>query len=105
MELPTWDKPSFACLASRFVYGERIDEKKLAMVERAEEYLRGLGFKQFRVRMHGNMARIELMPGDIARAAAPELRSGIAAEYAKIGFSYTSLDLTGYRTGNMNRNL
>lgn len=105
MELPTWDKPSFACLASRFVYGERIDEKKLAMVERAEEYLRGLGFKQFRVRMHGNMARIELMPEDIARAAAPELRSGIAAEYAKIGFSYTSLDLSGYRTGSMNRNL
>ena len=102
MGLGTWDKPSFACLASRFVYGETIDEEKLSMVEKAEQFLLDRGFKQMRVRIHGTSARIELLPEDIVRAAQPELRAEIAETFKQIGFSYTSLDLTGYRTGSMN---
>ena len=101
--LPTWDKPSFACLASRFVYGETIDEQKLKMVEKAENLLDELGFRQRRVRIHGMMARIELLPEDIVRAASPKIRERIAREFAAYGFTYTSLDLTGYRTGSMNQ--
>ena len=67
IDLPTWDKPSFACLASRFVYGETISEEKLSMVERAEEFLRKKNFKQFRVRIHGNLARIEILPNDFEK--------------------------------------
>ncbi len=103
--LPTWDKSSFACLASRFPYGENISDKKLDMVDRAEELMMQLGFKQFRVRIHGNdifLARIELLPEDIGRLLEHETRSRVYAEFKKIGFTYISLDLYGYRTGNMN---
>lgn len=103
--LYTFDKPSFACLASRFVYGERITGEKLKMVEQAEEKLKSLGFKQLRVRVHGDMARIELMKEDIPRAASPEISEDIAAFFGKLGFSYTSLDLNGYRTGSMNKGI
>ena len=103
--LPTWDKPSFACLASRFVYGETIDENKLLMVERAEQLLQDLGFRQRRVRMHGMSARIELLPEDIGRAVQPEIRTIIAETFKEIGFEYTSLDMTGYQTGSMNRSI
>ena len=102
MDLPTWSKPSFACLASRFVYGETIDRKKLRMVERAEQFLIDRGFRQVRVRMHGTMARIELPPEEIPRLAESGLREKAAEAFKEIGFSYTSLDLTGYRTGSMN---
>ena len=100
--LPTWDKPSYACLASRFVYGETITEKKLSMVDRAEQFLMDLGFRQMRVRIHGNMARIEALPGDISLLASEPVREKIAVYFKEIGFSYTALDLTGYRTGSMN---
>ncbi len=103
--LPTWDKSSFACLASRFPYGENISDKKLDMVDRAEELMMQLGFKQFRVRIHGNdifLARIELLPADIARLMEDDVRNRVYAEFKKIGFTYVSLDLFGYRTGNMN---
>lgn len=100
--LPTWDKPSYACLASRFVYGEEITEEKLRMVERAEEFLMAHGFRQARVRIHGRMARIEVPAEEIARIAKTPLREEIAEAFRAYGFSYTSLDLTGYRTGSMN---
>ena len=100
--LPTWDKPSCACLASRIPYGEEITEKKLQMVEEGEALLRSLGFRQMRVRVHGTLARIETEPGDFARLAQEELRDQIYAGFAAIGFSYVSADLRGYRTGSMN---
>ncbi|MBE6990093.1 MAG: ATP-dependent sacrificial sulfur transferase LarE [Ruminococcaceae bacterium] len=103
MGLPTWDKPSFACLASRFVYGETISEEKLSMVDRAEQRLLDMGFRQVRVRIHGNIARIEVLPEEFPRliAAAAELDRDLRA----LGFLYVTLDLGGYRMGSMNRTL
>ena len=98
--LPAWDKPSYACLASRFVYGERITPEKLAMVERAENFLLSLGFRQMRVRLHGMLARVELLPEDFGKFI--ELREQIYAELKGLGFSYVTLDVKGYRTGSMN---
>ena len=101
MELPTWNKPSFACLASRFVYGEEINEKKLEMVEKAEQTLLDLGFKQLRVRIHGeNLARIEVLPEELERLLS--LRETVVKALRKTGFSYITMDLQGYRTGAMN---
>ena len=105
MGLPTSDKPSFACLASRFPYGERITAKALERVERAEQWLldAGLGLKQLRVRSHGDLARIEVPSGDIPRLAAHAAE--IAAAFKEFGFSYVALDLQGYRTGSLNETL
>lgn len=100
--LPTWSKPSFACLASRFVYGEKITREKLAMVEQAEELLREKGLSQFRVRIHGNMARIEVLPQDMPMFSQEDFRMEIHDKLKIIGFDYVSLDLQGYRTGSMN---
>ena len=102
MGLPTSDKPSFACLASRFPYGERITAAGLARVEKAEQWLldSGMELKQLRVRSHGDMARIEVPPGDIPRLAARA--DEIAAAFKEFGFAYVTLDLRGYRTGSMN---
>lgn len=100
--LPTWSKPSFACLASRFVYGETITEDKLSMVDRAEQLLLEMGFTQFRVRIHGELARIELLPEDIPVIMQPENRLKVYEKLKEYGFSYVSLDLKGYRTGSMN---
>ena len=102
MGLPTWDKPSFACLASRFPYGERITAAGLERVERAERWLRdaGLGLSQLRVRSHGDLARIEVPPGDISRVAAHAAE--ISAAFKGFGFAYSALDLQGYRTGSLN---
>ena len=105
MNLPTWNKPSFACLASRFVYGEEITAEKLKMVEKAEEFLADLGFEQFRVRLHGTMARIEVLPQDIEKITLSETREKIIKAFADFGFSYTTLDLKGYRTGSMNETI
>ncbi len=101
--LDTWDKPSFACLASRFVYGESITKKKLKMVENAEQILLNIGFNQVRVRIHGeNMARIEVLKEDIEKIINEELRNKIVNEFKNLGFSHIALDLQGYRTGSMN---
>ena len=102
LNLPVWNKSSFACLASRFVYGEEITDEKLSMVDRSEQLLMDLGFRQFRVRIHGNLARIELLPEDLRRAAEPELRLLLSSKLKDFGFTYVTLDLTGYRTGSMN---
>ena len=102
MGLPTWSKPAYACLASRFVYGEEITEKKLQMIDRAEQFLIGLGFLEERVRMHGNIARIEVSPADIPRLASEDIRSEVYEEFKKLGFLFVTLDMKGYRTGSMN---
>ena len=105
MGLPTAEKPSFACLASRFPYGEHITAAGLARVERVEQWLReaGLGLSQLRVRSHGELARIEVPPDDIPRLAARAAE--IAAAFKGQGFAYVTLDLQGYRTGSLNETL
>ena len=105
MELPTWSKPAYACLASRFVYGEEITEEKLRMIDRAEQYLIECGFFEERVRLHGRLARIEVPPRDIARIASEEVREPLVEAFRELGFQFVSLDLAGYRTGSMNRTL
>ena len=105
MGLSTWDKPSYACLASRFVYGETITREKLSMVDRAEELLLKMGFRQVRVRIHDRIARIEVEQKDFERFADPAIRDRIYTELKGFGFSYVALDLKGYRTGSMNETL
>jgi uncharacterized protein len=100
--LTTWDKPSFACLASRFPYGEEITVKKLRMVDEAEGFLFGLGFKQVRVRHHENLARIEIYPEEIDRLMDGSLREKVVRYLKKIGYHYVTIDLQGFRSGSMN---
>ena len=101
MDLPCWNKPSAACLASRFVYGETITEKKLKMVENAECFLREKGFLQLRVRIHGeNLARIEVNKEDFEKIL--KVKEGIINYFRSLGFVYTTLDLIGFRSGSMN---
>ena len=101
-ELPTWDKPSFACLATRIPYGNTITAEVLARIENAEEYLYSIGIRQYRVRSHGDLARIEVLPEDFGRLTEEKTRTALTEYYKKLGYKYVSLDLTGYRTGSMN---
>lgn len=103
--LPTWKKQSFACLSSRFVYGETIDEKKLRMVDQAEQLLLDMGFYQVRVRIHGTLARIEVDPKELQRVLDPSVRERVVSKLKEFGFSYVTLDVEGYRTGSMNETL
>ncbi|MCD7840637.1 MAG: ATP-dependent sacrificial sulfur transferase LarE [Erysipelotrichaceae bacterium] len=103
LNLPTWDKPSFACLASRFVYGETISLEKLEMVEHAEQFLLNMGFKQLRVRIHDKMARIEVEPNDIIKIV--ENKDIIDQQLKSYGFSYVAVDLHGYTMGSMNKEI
>jgi uncharacterized protein len=105
LNLPTSDKPSFACLASRFPYGQTINEKKLHMVDEAEAYLHSLSFRQCRVRHHGPISRIEVELPDMDRFRDRALREGINAKLRQLGFSYVTLDLEGFRSGSMNETL
>lgn len=105
LELSTWKKQSFACLSSRFVYGETITEEKLTMVDQAEQLLLDMGFQQIRVRIHGRMARIEIKPEDFEKLIADEVRNRIIKELKAYGFTYITMDLMGYRTGSMNETL
>ncbi|MBN7772730.1 ATP-dependent sacrificial sulfur transferase LarE [Clostridium aminobutyricum] len=100
--LPTWEKPSFACLASRFVYGEKITREKLQIVGKAEQFLLDLGFRQVRVRLHHNIARIETDSFELDRFLNKEMRELVNNRLKELGFQYISLDLQGYRTGSMN---
>lgn len=102
MGLPQWDKPSSACLASRFPYGEKITAEGLSMVERAEQLLQEMGFRQMRVRVHGKMARIEILPQEFGRMLQDEVRERICKELREYGFVFVTMDLEGYRTGSMN---
>ena len=101
--LPTWDKPSFACLSSRFPYGSGITEENLSRVDRAERILRDAGFKRYRVRFHDERtARIEVSAQEIPSLIDPALREHIVGRMKELGFTYVTLDLQGYRTGSMN---
>ncbi len=101
-QLPTWNKPSAACLSSRIAYGLEITEKRLNQIEQAEKLIKELCHGQVRVRHHGNLARIEVSPADIPTIAVPENASRINAALKKLGFNFVTLDLAGYRTGSMN---
>lgn len=103
MGLPTWNKQSFACLSSRFVYGETISEQKLDMVDKAEQRLLDLGFHQVRVRIHGTIARIEVEPSEFSRVI--EHATELDGYLRSLGFTYVTLDLGGYKMGSMNRTL
>jgi uncharacterized protein len=103
--LPTWDKQSFACLSSRFVYGETITEEKLNMVDKAEQLLLDMGFHQIRVRIHDKLARIEVNPSEFEKLIQKETREEIVSKLKSYGFMYVSMDLSGYKMGSMNATL
>ncbi len=106
LQLPTWDKPSFACLASRFPYHHKITKEKLKKVDMAEDFLYKRGFKQVRVRAHNNIARVELANDDIKRLLSNQhLQKDITRRLKQLGFFYVTLDLEGYRTGSMNEEI
>lgn len=105
MGLSTWNKPSFACLSSRFPYGTEITEERLVKVARGEDLLRDLGFVQFRVRYHGDIVRIEVEPSSIEKFLDPGMRGRVVEGFKEIGFIYVTLDIQGYRTGSMNEAL
>jgi pyridinium-3,5-biscarboxylic acid mononucleotide sulfurtransferase len=105
MGLPTWDKPSLACLASRFPYYTVIERRMLLKVGRAEDVVRSLGFTQVRVRHHGEIARLEVRPEEFGKLMSKSARRKVIAGLKKIGYSYVTLDLEGYRTGSLNEPL
>ncbi len=100
--LPTWDRPASACLSSRLPYGTEVTPARLALVEKGEAALRELGFRQFRVRLHDNLARVEIAPDELSRAMTPEMGMAIAEKLKAAGFLYMALDLEGYRQGSLN---
>ncbi len=102
LSLPTWSKPSFACLATRFVYGQEITAEKIKMAGAAEELLFSLGFSQARCRVHDNLARIEIPQNEISKFLDENIRVQVERRLKELGFAYVSLDLAGYRTGSMN---
>ncbi len=103
--LPNWDKPELACLSSRFPYGTEITEEGLRQVEEAEQFLREKGFRQVRVRHHGEVARIEVLPAKIDRFLDEGLRKEVVDHLKNVGYTYVSVDLRGYKTGSMNEAL
>jgi pyridinium-3,5-biscarboxylic acid mononucleotide sulfurtransferase len=102
MDLPTWDKPAFACLSSRFPYGQKITREKLDVIDRMEQFLMDQGFRQVRVRHHGDMARIEVSVEERSKFFDVDLMDRIHERFRQLGFAYVALDLKGYRTGSMN---
>jgi len=100
--VPTWNKPAFACLSSRFPYGNEITVEKLSMVERAEQFLMDLGFRQIRVRHHGDIARVEVNAEEREKFFDINIMDKVGNELKSFGFKYVTLDLLGYRTGSMN---
>lgn len=104
-DLPTWNKPAYACLASRFPYGESFNAEKLKRVEKAEDYLRSLGFTQFRVRSHGSIARLEVAPEERQRFFDTAILDNASRAIKELGFLFVSLELEGYKTGSLNAEL
>ena len=104
-DLPTWNKPSFACLSSRFPYGQQITVEKLTTVEQAEQFLRDQGIRVFRVRHHEKIARVEVLPEDMPRLVTEPFRSAMVQRFQDLGFAYVTLDLAGFRSGSMNEGL
>jgi uncharacterized protein len=103
--LPAWDRPASACLSSRLPYGTEVTPERLSLVERGEAALRGLGFRQFRVRLHEKLARIELAPEELPRALSADMAAAMAKALKTAGFAYVALDLEGYRQGSLNETL
>ena len=103
--LPTWDRPASACLASRVPYGTEVTPERLALIERGEAALRELGFRQFRVRIHDNLARVEISQDEMPRALSREMATAISERLKAAGFAYVALDLQGYRQGSLNEAL
>jgi len=103
--LPTWNEPASACLSSRIPYNSPVTDEKLRMIEQAEAVLLEMGFRLCRVRHHGEIARVEVAPGDLARAASPDMRAVLTSRLKAIGFRYVTLDLQGYRTGSLNEGI
>jgi len=101
LELPTWNKPSLACLASRFPYGMRITKENLVRVDKAETFLKKFGITQVRVRHHDRIARIEVCKNEIARLLKEDIRDKIVTKFKELGYTYVTVDLEGYRTGSM----
>lgn len=102
LDLPTWDKPAFACLITRIPYGEKLTNEKLRMIEAAENYIHSLGFNQYRVRNHEKTARIEVIKEDLPKFFNVEFMKEVSDKLKEIGFKYVSLDLEGYKMGKMN---
>ncbi len=105
LDLPTWDKPSSPCLSSRFPYGTEITFDRLKKVAACEVFMKELRFREFRVRYHGDLARIEVSPNEIDRLFEREIRDAIVKKFKEIGFNYVSLDLQGFRSGSLNEAL
>jgi len=105
LALPTWDKPSSPCLSSRFPYGTSIDLEKLKKVGACEVFLKELGFREFRVRYHGELARIEVNPNEFDRLFDKTVRDAIVKRFKEVGFKFVSLDLQGFRSGSLNEGL
>ncbi len=103
--IPTWDKPASPCLASRVAYGVPVTIDRLSKVERGEEFLRNAGFREFRVRVHGDLVRIEIGPGEMGSVLNRESTETLSAAFKDLGFRYVTLDLTGFRSGSMNETL
>jgi len=103
--LPTWNRPSQTCLVTRIPYGERITKKRLERIEKGEEFLKGLGLKEVRLRDYGDMARIEVSPKEIRILVKKDIRKKVINRLKKLGYTYISLDLEGYRSGNMDEAL
>jgi pyridinium-3,5-biscarboxylic acid mononucleotide sulfurtransferase len=101
-ELPTWDRPASACLSSRIPYGTPVTLENVKTVEVGEERIKALGFRQFRVRFHGDVVRIEIEPGELARALTLEMAHQFTTIFKELGFRYVTLDLEGYRQGSLN---
>ena len=104
-EVPVWNRPASACLSSRIAYGIEVTSERLAVVEKGEEALRALGFRQFRVRHHDNLVRLEIAPEELPRALTPEMARKFVEIFKPLGFSFVTLDLEGYRSGSLNTHL
>ena len=105
LNIPTWNKQSFACLSSRFPYGDLISKEKLKMVDKAEQLLLDMGFHQLRVRIHGDVARIELDPSEFDKFMKEKVRTEVYSRFKEYGFAYVALDIMGYRMGSMNETI
>ena len=104
-QLPVWDRPASACLSSRIAYGIEVTPQRLAVIEKGEESLRELGFRQFRVRYHENLVRLEIAPEELPRALTPEMAQKFLEIFKALGFTFVTLDLEGYRSGSLNTHL
>ena len=104
-DLPVWDRPASACLSSRIAYGIEVTPERLAVIEKGEEALRELGFRQFRVRYHEKLVRLEISPEELPRAMTPEMSSKFVEIFKALGFTFVTLDLEGYRSGSLNTHL